>query len=138
MELQPKLLRFLENSEVFQLGETQATTVDVRVIAATHRDLREMVRQGTFREDLFYRLAVVTLDVLPLRERREDVLALTREFLSRYTPDDAQEPKLSPEAAAKILAHPWPGNVRELRNVIERSLAFSPLPEVLGPEDLRF
>ncbi len=138
LELQPKLLRFLENSEVFPLGETKATTVDVRVVAATHRDLREMVRQGTFREDLFYRLAVVTLEVLPLRERREDVLALTREFLNRYTPKDASVPKLSPEAASKLLAQPWPGNVRELRNVIERSLAFSPLPEVLGPEDLRF
>lgn len=135
LDVQPKLLRFLENGEVFPLGETRPLKVDVRVIAATHRDLEQMVREGTFREDLYYRLAVVSLDIKPLRERREDIAPLARHFIHQFVEDDT--PVLGPDAIARLEAHSWPGNVRELRNVIERSLAYSPLPEVIHATDLR-
>ncbi|HKP60373.1 MAG TPA: sigma 54-interacting transcriptional regulator [Polyangiales bacterium] len=137
LDVQPKLLRFLENGEIFPLGERRAVQVDVRVIAATHRDLELLVREGLFREDLFYRLQVVPVRIPPLRERREDVIALARHFLRQLTPPDHEPPVLSPDAIATLLAHDWPGNVRELRNVIERSLAFAPVPNVLDGEHLR-
>ena len=135
--MQPKLLRFLENGEIFPLGETRPAQVDVRVIAATHRDLAQLVREGRFREDLYYRLHVVPLRVPPLRERRDDILALARHFARQLTPEGQEPPQLGPDALAALVAHPWPGNVRELRNVIERSMAFGPLPAVLGAEHLR-
>ncbi len=137
LEVQPKLLRFLENGEIFPLGETRPVQVDVRVIAATHRDLGQLVREGRFREDLYYRLQVVPVRVPPLRERREDVVALARHFVSHLTPRGQEPPQLAPDALAVLVAHSWPGNVRELRNVIERSLAFGPLPAVLGADRLR-
>ncbi|WP_257457536.1 sigma 54-interacting transcriptional regulator [Archangium lipolyticum] len=137
LEVQPKLLRFLENGEVFPLGETRPAQVDVRVIAATHRDLGQLVREGRFREDLYYRLQVVPLRVPPLRERREDVVALARHFVNQLTPAGQEPPQLAPDALAALVAHSWPGNVRELRNAIERSLAFGPLPTVLGADRLR-
>ncbi|WNG33106.1 sigma-54-dependent Fis family transcriptional regulator [Archangium violaceum] len=137
LEVQPKLLRFLENGEIFPLGETRPVQVDVRVIAATHRDLGKLVREGRFREDLYYRLQVVPVRVPPLRERREDILALARHFIAQLTPEGQEPPTLGPDAMAALVAHPWPGNVRELRNVIERSLAFGPLPAVLGADRLR-
>ncbi len=124
LDVQPKLLRFLENAEVFPLGEKRPLRVDVRVVAATHRDLAELVRRGAFREDLYYRLAVVTLDVPPLRERRDDVAPLARHFLRTLTaPTDP--PILAPDAVRRLEAHAWPGNVRELRNVMERTLALA-------------
>jgi transcriptional regulator with PAS, ATPase and Fis domain len=137
LEVQPKLLRFLENGEVFPLGETRPVHVDVRVVAATHRDLGLLVREGRFREDLYYRLQVVPIRVPPLRERREDIIALARHFVNQLTPEGAEPPRLGPDALAVLTTHPWPGNVRELRNVIERSLAFGPLPAVLGADRLR-
>ena len=137
LEVQPKLLRFLENGEVFPLGESKPVVVDVRVIAATLRDLEQLVRDGRFREDLFYRLQVVPLRVPPLRERPEDVVALARFFLERLTADGEDPPVLSPSALVTLTTHAWPGNVRELRNVIERSLAFEPRPRVLDAGDLR-
>jgi transcriptional regulator with PAS, ATPase and Fis domain len=137
LDVQPKLLRFLENGEIFPLGERRAVQVDVRVIAATHRDLEALVREGVFREDLFYRLQVVPVRIPPLRERREDIVALARYFLRQLTPRDHEPPVLSPDAIATLLAHAWPGNVRELRNVIERSLAFEPVPGVLDGDHLR-
>jgi tetratricopeptide (TPR) repeat protein len=137
LDVQPKLLRFLENGEIFPLGERRAVQVDVRVIAATHRDLEVLVREGSFREDLFYRLQVVPVRIPPLRERRDDIVALARHFLRRLTPPDREPPVLSPDAIAALLAHDWPGNVRELRNVVERSLAFDPVPSVLDGEHLR-
>jgi DNA-binding transcriptional regulator YiaG len=124
LDVQPKLLRFLENAEVFPLGEKRPLRVDVRVVAATHRDLAELVRRGAFREDLYYRLAVVTLDVPPLRARREDVAPLARHFL-RVLAAPGDPPILSPDAVRRLEAHPWPGNVRELRNVMERTLALA-------------
>ncbi|MFO0661551.1 MAG: sigma 54-interacting transcriptional regulator [Polyangiaceae bacterium] len=136
LDVQPKLLRFLENGEVFPLGARRSMTVDVRVIAATHRDLGDMVRRGLFREDLYYRLHVVPLRVPPLRERADDIAPLARHFVRLLAPE-GHVPVLAPDALAVLQSHPWPGNVRELRNVIERSLAFSPMPEVIRAEHLR-
>ncbi|RYZ05283.1 MAG: hypothetical protein EOO73_20720 [Myxococcales bacterium] len=136
LDIQPKLLRFLENGEVFPLGERRPLRVDVRVLAATHRNLAELVRTGKFREDLYYRLQVVPIFVAPLRERREDIPVLARHFLRELT-RHGEPPVLAPDALAKLSAHHWPGNVRELRNVIERAMAFSPTPSVLRAEHLR-
>jgi hypothetical protein len=136
LDVQPKLLRFLENAEVFPLGEHKPVKVDVRIIAATHRDLAELVRQGRFREDLYYRLQVVPIHVPPLRERPADIPLLARHFARELSPG-AEPPVFAPDALGALLAHPWRGNVRELRNVIERALAFSPRPEVLSARHLR-
>jgi transcriptional regulator with PAS, ATPase and Fis domain len=135
LDIQPKLLRFLENGEVFPLGERRPLRVDVRVLAATHRNLGELVRTGKFREDLYYRLQVVPIHVPPLRDRREDVPVLARHFLRELT-RQGEPPVLAPDALSALSAHSWPGNVRELRNVIERSMAFSPTPSVLRAEHL--
>ncbi|MCP3101040.1 sigma-54 dependent transcriptional regulator [Myxococcus sp. K15C18031901] len=137
LDVQPKLLRVLENGEVFPLGETRPVAVDVRVVAATHRDLGQLVREGRFREDLYYRLQVVPIRVPPLRERREDVAALARHFVRQLTPEGMEPPRLGQDALGTLMAHAWPGNVRELRNVIERSMAYGPLPAVLGAEQMR-
>jgi transcriptional regulator with PAS, ATPase and Fis domain len=136
IDIQPKLLRFLENSEVFPLGERRPLHVDVRIVAATHRDLGALVHEGRFRDDLYYRLHVVPLFVPPLRERREDIPVLARHFV-RELSRQGEPPVLAPDAIAALVGHPWPGNVRELRNAIERALAFSPAPEVLRAEHLR-
>jgi len=137
LDMQPKLLRFLENGEVLPIGEQKARRVDVRIVAATHRDLPRLVREGLFREDLFYRLDVVPLRVPPLRERIEDAVVLARLFISRLAPEGTSPPELSSDAVAALRAHRWPGNVRELRNVIERAMAYGPVPEVLHAEHLR-
>ncbi len=136
LDIQPKLLRFLENGEVFPLGERRPLRVDVRVLAATHRNLSDLVRAGKFREDLYYRLQVVPIFVAPLRERREDIPVLARHFLRELT-RHGEPPVLAPDALLALSAHHWPGNVRELRNVIERAMAFSPTPSVLRAEHLR-
>lgn len=135
LDIQPKLLRFLENGEVFPLGERRPLRVDVRVLAATHRNLSDLVRSGKFREDLYYRLQVVPIVVPPLRDRREDVPVLARHFL-RELVRQGEPPVLAPDALAALSAHHWPGNVRELRNVMERAMAFSPAPSVLRAEHL--
>jgi DNA-binding NtrC family response regulator len=129
-----KLLRFLQEREFVPVGSTQTRKVDVRVIAATNRDLEAAVKAGTFREDFFYRLNVFALSVPPLRERPEDVLPLAFAFLaSRGVP----ESKLSAEARERILAHAWPGNVRELENALERALILAGEAEI-GAEHLGF
>ncbi|MCB1741401.1 MAG: sigma-54-dependent Fis family transcriptional regulator, partial [Gammaproteobacteria bacterium] len=117
LELQPRLLRALESREVVPVGADEPTRVDVRVLAATHRDLEAMVRAGTFRGDLYFRLSVITVRVPPLRQIREDIALLARHILDRL---DIQR-DLSDETLAALLAYPWPGNVRELRNVLERA-----------------
>jgi MoxR-like ATPase len=137
LDTQPKLLRFLENAEVTALGEQKPRRVDVRVVAATHRQLAELVRDGRFREDLYYRLNVVPIVVPPLRERKEDVLALARLFITRLAPDTSAPPELGSDAVHALRQHHWPGNVRELRNVIERAMAYAPVPDVLHAEHLR-
>jgi len=122
LAVQAKLLRFLENREVQPLGADLPVKVDVRVVAATHRDLRAMVEAGRFREDLLYRLRVVPLRLPPLRERREDILPLARHFLQQLS---GGRVRLAPDAAARLSGHPWPGNVRELRNALERATAYT-------------
>ncbi len=119
--VQAKLLRVLQSREFERLGGTRTIKVDVRIVAATHCDLAALVREGRFREDLFYRLNVVALRIPPLRERPEDILPLARHFLERYAAELKKRVKrLSPEAEALLLRHPWPGNVRELQNAMER------------------
>lgn len=136
LEVQPKLLRFLESGEFVSVGDRRPTQIDVRVIAATDRDLEVAMREGVFREDLFYRLQVVPVRLAPLRERREDIVALAKHFL-RELSGKSEPPVLSPDAVAKLWGHDWPGNVRELRSVLERSLAFEPVPRVLDALHLR-
>jgi DNA-binding NtrC family response regulator len=123
LDLQPKLLRTLELGEVKRVGASRPIQVDVRIVAATHRDLRAAVRAGKFREDLYYRLCVVPLTVPPLRARRADVRALAEVFLDRAAPRGLPL-RFSPEALAKLEAYDWPGNVRQLRNVVLRALLF--------------
>src|SRR5262249_17322018 len=136
LDIQPKLLRFLENSEVFPLGERAPVRVDVRVLAATHRDLARLVREGAFREDLYYRLQGIPVGIPPLRERSADIPLLARHFLRDLAPR-GEPPVLAPDALSALCEHAWPGNVRELKNVIERALAYFPDQAVLRAEHLR-
>jgi DNA-binding NtrC family response regulator len=126
LDLQPRLLRVLERREVQVLGDDTAVRVDVRVVAATHRDLRALVTEGKFRKDLYYRLAGVVIDVPALRERAGDVVPLARTFLERARPGT----RLSPGACARLEAHSWPGNVRELRAAMDRAAVLGRGPEL--------
>ena len=133
LSAQGALLRVLQEREVRRVGESAPRRVDVRVIAATHRDLRDLVSRERFREDLYFRLHVATVELPPLRDRGEDVLRLCRHFLRRHRP---QHPvTISSSARARLLAHDWPGNVRELENVVSVALAISS-GERLEAEDL--
>ncbi len=132
LQAQVKLLRVLQERVVERLGGAGTVQVDVRVIAATNRDLGGAVAEGGFREDLFYRLNVFPIHLPPLRERREDIALLARHFLERYGPGR----ELTPEAIAVLDTYPWPGNVRELENVIERSTILSGSGNPIGPEHL--
>jgi len=119
--MQAKILRVLQDREVTPVGGRESQPIDVRVVAATHRDLIAMVHEGGFREDLFYRLNVVRITAPPLRERGSDILALAEYFLWEMAPDGSPGKRLTPSAAQALLAHPWPGNVRELRNLMEQA-----------------
>lgn len=131
LSLQASLLRTLQEGEVRRLGSTHACKVDVRVIAATHRDLKQCVRAGTFREDLLYRLEVIGIHVPPLCERMEDVPDLAYHFLRLASQRHTKEVTgISEAAMAALLAHAWPGNVRELSNVLERAVVFARAPHV--------
>jgi len=124
--LQPKILRVLQSGEVDRVGSTHSIRVDVRIVAATNRDLEEMIEQGTFRQDLYYRLAVVPLHVPPLRDRREDIPLLAEHFLRKVAERaDRPELRLPPEVFTRFDAYDWPGNVRELENIIERMVVLS-------------
>jgi transcriptional regulator with GAF, ATPase, and Fis domain len=126
LELQPKLLRVLQEGELEPVGSSRMLKVDVRIIAATHRNLAECVRQGTFREDLFYRLNVFPIVVPPLRERQEDIAALAQAFLEKFARRLGRSiAPLSEAALARLRSYSWPGNVRELENVIERGVIIS-------------
>ena len=128
---QAKVLRALENGEVMRVGGTRSTRVDVRVIAATNRPLDEMILDGRFREDLLYRLKVITLNLPPLRERREDVPLLANHFLQVFAErHNLPARRIDEEAKQTLLEHDWPGNVRELRNVIEGALVMADGPEI--------
>jgi DNA-binding NtrC family response regulator len=130
-ETQAKVLRVLQERSFERVGGAKPLAVDVRVVAATHRDLERDVREGRFREDLYYRLQVVEIDLPPLRERREDVPALAARFLAQLGERLGRPPKrLAPEALARLAAHGWPGNVRELRNAVERTAVLAPGDEI--------
>ncbi|KEQ16028.1 hypothetical protein GZ77_06060 [Endozoicomonas montiporae] len=136
LEQQAKLLRVLQEKEVERLGGTEPVKVDIRVISATNRDLAECVKEGRFREDLYYRLNVFPLHLQPLRERVEDILPLAQFFLHRSSGQTGQPaPELSPEAVSALQTYHWPGNIRELENVIQRACVLKRSWVVL-PEDL--
>ncbi len=125
--LQPKLLRVLQDGEFERVGATKSIQVDVRVIAATNRDLTELIAAGDFREDLYYRLNVIRLVVPPLRDRREDITPLVQHFLNKFNCKMRKKVnKISAATMKSLTSYHWPGNVRELQNVIERSVIFSP------------
>lgn len=136
LPLQGKLLRALQEREIRRVGATRSVPVDVRVIAATHVNLAEAVANGTFREDLYYRLNVVPIELPPLRAREDDVLLLAERFLALSAEEyGVAGARFSDEARRRILAHPWPGNVRELRNAVERAVLLADGP-VIGANDL--
>jgi transcriptional regulator with GAF, ATPase, and Fis domain len=133
LDTQVKLLRVLQEQELERVGGTHAIKVDVRVVAATNRDLEREVREGRFRADLFYRLNVFPIRVPPLRERPEDIPLLVRHFLAHFQRKLGKPLKgTTPESLARLQRNPWPGNIRELQNVIERAcvLARGPIVEV--------
>jgi DNA-binding NtrC family response regulator len=124
--LQAKLLRVLQEREIERVGDSHTIKIDVRVIAATHSDLAKMVAEGSFREDLYYRLNVIPIKLPPLRERRDDIPLLVQHFLQHFSSDAGRGPlTMSQEGMRRLMAYHWPGNVRQLENVIERSIAFS-------------
>jgi DNA-binding NtrC family response regulator len=128
MALQMKLLRVLQEREFERIGDTRTIKVDVRIVAATNADLAKMVKEGTFREDLYYRLNVIAVQLAPLRERSEDIPLLVRKFIEKFAgprPGDPGErvPSVSQEAMRRLMAYAWPGNVRQLENAVERAIA---------------
>ncbi len=126
LPVQVKLLRFLQEREFERVGSNETLSVDVRIVAATNRDLRRCVEDGTFREDLYYRLNVVQVDLPPLRARRSDIRALAHHFLGKYAEENGRNIEGFSDAAMKaLLAYPWPGNVRELENAIERAVVLT-------------
>ncbi|MFZ0060820.1 MAG: sigma-54 dependent transcriptional regulator [Pyrinomonadaceae bacterium] len=127
-ETQVRLLRVIQEREFTPLGDTTPRRVDVRIIAATNIDLKEAVKQGSFREDLYYRLAVVPIELPPLRDRREDILALAQHFIAKYNEENGRQvsAQLAPDVLALLEAYSWPGNVRELENTIERAVVIAP------------
>ena len=135
---QVKLLRVLQDREFERLGGTKTLKVDVRLIAATNRDLRAAIEEGAFREDLYYRLNVVAIDIPPLREHKEDIPALANFFLEKFARESNQpRRKFTAEALRKLIDYHWPGNVRELENIVTRAATLAP-GEVLEPSDIHF
>ncbi|MEM8685218.1 MAG: sigma 54-interacting transcriptional regulator [Pseudomonadota bacterium] len=131
MRLQVKLLRVLQENQVRPVGSTDAIDVDVRVISATHRDLQQMMNDGTFREDLYYRLNVVNIKIPPLDERREDIPLLVSHFLQEIAKEAGQERKVyAPEAVEMLVTADWPGNIRQLSNVVRQNVALSRSPVI--------
>ena len=136
MGMQVKLLRAVQEREIIRVGGEAPIKIDVRVIAATNKDLVQEIEHGNFREDLYYRLNVVTLKVPPLRERREDIPLLAQHFLSTFAEKNRKQLKgFTPQAMDRFLKYAWPGNVRELMNAIERAVVLS-RSEYLDAEDL--
>ncbi len=135
LAFQVKLLRVIQGNEIRRVGANETRKVNIRTLAATNRDLREMVRKEQFREDLFHRLNVFKISIPPLRERASDIPALASYFLKRYGEEYGREARLLPNALAAMQRYEWPGNVRELRNVIERAFAFCE-NGVIGVDDL--
>jgi DNA-binding NtrC family response regulator len=147
-ETQARLLRVIQEREFTPLGDTTPRRVDVRIIAATNVDLKEAVRQGSFREDLYYRLSVVPIELPPLRDRHEDVLPLAQHFIRKYNEENGRHisEQIAPEVLSLMEAYSWPGNVRELENAIERAVVIAPgneitreclRPEINDPQSAR-
>ncbi|MHC4471450.1 MAG: sigma 54-interacting transcriptional regulator [Planctomycetota bacterium] len=138
LEMQGKLLRALETREIRPLGGKESVKVDVRIICASNKDLRRMQDEEKFREDLYYRLAVISVELPPLRERQEDIPLLVSHFIQEYATGKGEPPKeISEESIAMLAGHDWPGNVRQLRNEVQRAIAFSDrviVPEILSDE----
>jgi two-component system nitrogen regulation response regulator GlnG len=134
LELQAKVLRALQERTIERLGGQESIRVDVRVLAATNRDLEVAMREGKFREDLYYRLNVVTLNLPPLRERRRDIPLLVEHFLAKHAPE-LGERGVAPDALDRLVGYDWPGNVRELENVVQRAMVMATSGVVL-PEHL--
>lgn len=138
MQIQPKLLKVLEEKRFRRVGELRDRQVDVRLIAATHQDLESLVKQKSFRADLYFRISTIPLVIPPLRERTEDLIPLARQLVGEISVDLAAGPvALSPEAEQALLRYSWPGNIRELRNVLERAVLLRDEP-ALTPRNLRF
>ena len=123
--LQGKLLRVLQEKEIRRVGGTKSIPVDVRVIAASNANLEEAVVKGTFRSDLYYRFAVITIDIPPLRKRPDDIIPLARHFIRAERGGTASVPEISADAAKALMSYDWPGNVRELENAIRLAAASS-------------
>jgi transcriptional regulator with PAS, ATPase and Fis domain len=123
MPLQMKMLRVLQEREFERIGDTRTIKVDVRIVAATNADLSKMVKQGTFREDLYYRLNVIPVHIAPLRERIEDIPLLVQTFVKKFAVD--RDVTVSQDAMRRMMAYAWPGNVRQLENAVERAIAVS-------------
>jgi DNA-binding NtrC family response regulator len=135
-KLQVKLLRAIQEKEYTPLGDTQPESVDTRFITSTNARLEDLVKEGRFREDLYYRLNVIQISIPPLRERKSDIPLLVEHFLKRFTESNGMESKrIDPKALDVLIAHDWPGNVRELENVVERALIFTK-GDCITPEDL--
>jgi two-component system response regulator FlrC len=133
-DLQAKLLRVLQDQVIERLGSLRSIHCNVRIVAASNRDLLEQVRQGRFREDLYFRLAVFPIRIPALRDRPRDIIALAQAFLTRY--GDGQRPlQLSPDSIETLLRHPWPGNVRELENAMQRAVLMAD-SELISPRDI--
>ena len=131
LDTQSKILRVLQDRRFMHLGGVHEVQVDVRIIAATNVDLRQMVREGKFREDLFYRLNVITIDLPPLRQRKEDIPLLVEFFLRKYSDENQRQlRRVTPEGLRPLLNYSWPGNVRELENVVERAVVLSSGPDI--------
>src|SRR5436190_1226936 len=146
-ETQVRLLRVIQEREFTPLGDISPRRVDVRIIAATNIDLKEAVRQGMFREDLYYRLSVVPIELPPLRDRREDILPLSQHFIRKYNEENGRQvaEQVAPEVLSLMESYSWPGNVRELENAIERAVVIAPgndvsreclRPEISDPESV--
>ncbi|HYP50885.1 MAG TPA: sigma-54 dependent transcriptional regulator, partial [Pyrinomonadaceae bacterium] len=131
-EMQVRLLRVIQEREFTPIGDTTPHRVDVRIVAATNADLKELVRQGTFREDLYYRLSVVPVELPPLRERREDILPLAQHFIRKYNEENGRQisEQINPEVLSLLENYFYPGNVRELENIIERAVVIAPEDEI--------
>jgi transcriptional regulator with GAF, ATPase, and Fis domain len=137
LDIQPKLLRFLQEGEIQPLGEQRPAKVDVRIIAATNSDLEEMVRDGRFREDLYYRLNVIRLRVPPLRERRSEIPTLVNHYISHYAEKFARHDiRITPETIDLLMVCDWPGNIRQLVNEIQRIMARAEDGTLITPDHL--
>ena len=132
--LQVKLLHFLQNKSISRIGGFNPISVDVRIIAATNKDLSSMIKEGSFREDLFYRLMVIPMLIPPLRYRKDDIVPLTYHFVSEFSNHFGFKKKITAEAIDRLISYDWPGNVRELRNVIERILVMLLQPGGTGQD----